>query len=294
MSSFCPGFAWGRKQNVPNSTVLLLLAITLGHAHRDLEIQVEELGTLLQDSPSAELYLRRSELLGRLERPEEALADLVQAEALGEDVVLERALVLSDAGRGEEARSLLDEVLLTAPHWEAFRARARLHVEAGDAASAVRDLDAALELHVNPDLVMERGGVARALDAGLAADGYLEALQHLGPAVVVELAAAEALRDAGRPLEARSVLTAMIERSGPQPRWLLLRAEVSEASDAHVDRVQALELARERYEARPNDLNQMAIQDATAALEAEPKACTHTPMGGLLAALVLLWRRRCS
>ena len=275
-------------------TLLFLLTVASSRAHRDLEIQVAELDGLIGEAPTAELQLRRADLLGRLLRPDEALMDLDAAATLGEDVSLQRALILSEAGRGEDARDLLDTVIATRPHWEAHRARARLRLGDGDTAGALADYDAAVARHVDPDIVLERGGVAREVDLDRAADGYLSALEEMGPAVVVELAAAEALRDAGRHDEARQILTAMMERSGPQPGWLLLRAEVSSPDSAHADRLAALELARARFEKKPNDLNQLAIEEATAALAAEPRGCTHAPWGGLLAApLLLLGRRRC-
>lgn len=272
---------------------MIFLTIAISFAHRDLEVQVEELDQLLALEPSAELYLRRAELNGRMERVDEALADLDAAEELGEEVLLQRALTLSEGGRAEDARDLLDEAIAATPHWEAHRARARLRLEAGDADGALEDFDAAVARHVNPDLVLERGRATA--DPDRRADGYLAALERLGPAVVIELACAEALRDAGRPAEAHALLTELIERSGPQPGWLLLRAEVSEADAAHADREAALALARERFDLKPNDLNQMAVEEAQAALDANPRGCGHVPpSAGWLAPLLLLWRRRCS
>lgn len=270
----------------------MFLAISFALAHKDLEVQVADLTALLQAEPSAELHVRRADLLARLERPDEALADLASAEGLGEDVDLERALVLSESGRTSEALALLDEVLGEDPHWEGHRARARIRLQAGDEAGALQDFDAAVAAHSEPDLVLERGRATT--DVTRRADGYLTALEALGPAVVIELAAAEALAEDDRPAEAHAVLSTLIERSGPQPSWLLQRAAVAaDPDDAHADRQAALELARSRFEKKPNDLNQLAVEEASAALAAEPGGCSHGPLGGLIAAFLLLWRRRC-
>ncbi len=214
------------------------------------------------------LRLRRSEHLRRMGHPRTALADVRVATRLrpGDRTVwLERALVLAALGRNRAAERELDRVLAAGPALVVpLTERARLRAADGRLDAARADLSLAIGLHATPELVLTRGALdERRERLDDAAAGYIEGLDALGPAVVVQLALVDVQRRRGATVQALSALDTLSAQAPAQADWILLRADIlddlGQPASATVERLRALVVADGAARRRPTPLHRLAL-----------------------------------
>lgn len=188
---------------------------------------------------------------------------------------LERARLRADAGDpagAEEAlASALAGPLPPGERGEAHELRARLRLGRGDPEGARADLTAAIEARPTPERYLLRGRIDEAAgDLDAAARGYREGLDHLGGAVVLELALIRVERERGHLALAIARIDALIRRAPV-------------AADLRLERAAILAAAGDR-EGAEAELGR-ALQEIDGVLERRPSALHALTRARILAAL---------
>ncbi len=230
--------------SITPALLVFSLAVALGVSSAEVawadpgvEREITNLTRRLEVAPGdAALLVRRADLRRRVERYDEALADLALAEATADDtsrVYLVRARVHVDRGEERQALSLLEAALTTmstGAQAEAHALIASIHEEAGRLAEAVDAYDASLALRDDVALYLARGRVlvyaGRFEDAVLGYEAGVHALA--GPAILraelVELHLA-----LGDPARALVHADALVSAARATARFRVMRARVYEA-----------------------------------------------------------------
>ena len=216
------------------SLLVLWLSILSCSAHADLEEQIAALTRqLAKQGESATLYCERADLYRRHAEFDAALADVSAAERLQTNsppLSLDRARILSDAGRAAEALATIRPFLDREPdHPEALIIRARSHARLGNPAAAVADYNAALAKCPvpGPDLFLERARQQAVLGKlADAAHGLDEAITNAPSFSTLQLAALDYDRQRGAFDSALARVDAFVARYPVKEPWLTLRAEV--------------------------------------------------------------------
>jgi len=130
-------------------TAQLLFGAACGLAHPDLIEQIAKVSDEMgRAGETPERLQQRAELFRRHAQFDAALADIATAERLQTNappLTLERARILCDAGRSNEALAAVQEVLArTANQVEALIIRAKCRAKLGDKDAAIADFNAAI------------------------------------------------------------------------------------------------------------------------------------------------------
>jgi len=261
--------------------IVLLLALALGPAHEDLELQISRLNRQIEQEPDrAILYFRRGELHRLHEDWKSAREDSERAAARDpemETVDLALGRVFNLSGEPARAKAALDRFLSRRPdHAEGLIERARARATLGERASAVQDYTKAIALLEDPwaQNYLERAEVLRS-DGRLddAIRSLEEGLRRIGPAVPILLSLLDLELDAGRWDAALARLDAISAASERKDLWLVRRGEILRRAgrDGEADRafrsaiaaIEALPAGRRRTK-----FTQDLERKARAALEA--------------------------
>ncbi len=205
-------------------------------AHPDLLEQIASITQRMDDGqPASALYLERADLFRRHGEFDAALADVSAAERLQTNstpLLLDRARILSDAGRAAEALPIIQKFLAREPdHGEALIIRARSYAKLDDAKSAVADYNAGIAKCIapGPDLFLERAKQQAALGKlDDAVRGLDEANPNAPSFSTLQLAAIDYDRQRGAFDSALSRVDSFVARYPVKEPWLTLRAEVLE------------------------------------------------------------------
>jgi len=241
-----------------------MLSLPVLLAHADLDRQIAEMTTRIENDPrNAELYLKRGEL-HRIHRDwEAARTDYRRARKLRPDLAAVDYFVGKlqlDAGRPKKAKKSLDRYLAREPtHAKARVARARALVQLGKPLDAAGDFTRAIDSYdaegrPDPSYYLER---ARALveagtdqvDAALV--GLDEGLARLGRPVTLQLYAIELELGRGRHDEALARLEQIAAQSERQETWLVRRGEILESAGRNDEARAAFARAIEAIESLP-------------------------------------------
>jgi tetratricopeptide (TPR) repeat protein len=242
-----------------------LLSLPILLAHADLDLQIAEMTTRIENDPrNAELYLKRGEL-NRIHRDwDAARSDYRRARKLRPDLAAVDYFVGKlhlDAGRPKRAKKSLDRYLAREPtHARARVARARALVQLGKPLDAAGDFTRAIDsydadAHPDPSYYLER---ARALvESGTdqvddALVGLDEGLARLGRPVTLQLYAVELELERGRHDEALARLEQIASQSERQESWLVRRGNILESAGRHDEARVAFARAIEAIESLPD------------------------------------------
>ena len=218
-------------------TALLLLIAASGFCHDELAEQVHDITLQIQRAPDrAELYFQRGELYRADSHWKKAESDYRKAKELAPDMAatdLGLGLLYFNTGRFHESKESLDRFIEHQPdHAEARVARGHVLNKLGKRAEAIEEYGAALALHPDPEIYIERSQL-------LAADNKLaealsaldEGIRSLGSVVTLELYAIDLeirLERYDQALERVSKIAAQSER---KEAWLARKGEIlSQAS----------------------------------------------------------------
>ncbi|MEV7804567.1 tetratricopeptide repeat protein [Microbispora sp. NPDC088329] len=249
-------------------------------AERDLEPDAHPVHRMV-------LFANRAQLLARLGRTEEALADFDRAIAIDPgfpDHYLDRGNLLFEMGRADEALADYETAMRVSPPLpEAYYNRAELRLAAGDLDGARADLDHVLDLDPGYlDAYVNRAGVLEMLGEHEAARRDVEAGLALDPGNAhLHGVLGQLETEAGRHTEAALAFDAAL---AADPRlasaWAnraTLRFETRDASGAVDDLTRALELGEDAalYFNRATALNALgrgreALADLRRALAMAP------------------------
>ena len=223
-----------RSLRVMASLLALWLSVSSCSAHADLVEQITALTQqLAAHGESAAVYCERADLYRRHGEFAAALVDISVADRLQTNappLALDRARILSDAGRAAEALATIQPFLTREPdHPEALIIRARSHARLGNPTAAVADYDAALAKCAapGPDLFLERARQQAVLGKlADAARGLDEAITNAPSFSTLQLAAIDYDRQRGAFDSALSRVDGFVARYPVKEPWLTLRAEV--------------------------------------------------------------------
>ncbi|GGO00149.1 hypothetical protein GCM10010116_00200 [Microbispora rosea subsp. aerata] len=217
-------------------------------AERDLPPQAHPVHRMV-------LFANRAQLLARLGRKEEALADFGRAVAIDPnfpDHYLDRGNLLFEMGRTEEALADYETAMRVSPPLpEAYYNRAELRLAAGDLDGARADLDHVLDL--DPDYLdayVNRAGVLAMLGEHEAARRDVEAGLALDPRNAhLHGVLGQLETEAGRYAEARlafdAALAADARLASAWANRAALRFETGDAEGAVEDLTRAIELGED-------------------------------------------------
>lgn len=240
--------------------LVLLLSIGVVRADAPWTERLARVDALLLTSPAdPDLLIARAQLLRRAGRLREAEMTLDAAEA-APGARVERAQLAMARDDTEAALAAL----------KGLRSRTALVLlaellEASEPAAALEALDAAIEARPDPDLHLRRARLAHRLGRSAEAlDGLERGIDALDSAVVLRLERAKIAMEAGEEELAFVEATALLRHDPGRPEWLLLQADAMEVMghDPGPGRRAALLSARQRLDARPNDLNRLALARA--------------------------------
>lgn len=252
-------------------------------AHDSPAARIRAIGLELEFDPeNAALLLERAGLLRRLEKLEQALADVDLAAGIrgagDPDVLHERGLVLLDAGRAAEAEAALTALFARRPPGaRLFEARARSREAQGKLGPAVRDYSEAVSRAPNPESVLALGRCWERLgELERSVAVYRRGLKSLGGAVVVRLALVDALVRLGRFDRALAQVDQVLAVVPAKAGWRIRRGEVLVAagrpSQAHAEYQKALAEITERLARRPTKLLEDQRKKAEAGLRSTDSA----------------------
>ncbi len=231
----------GRVPGLPGLAALCLVGAsaisTTAAADPGIEREIEALSQRLEVAPQdASLLLRRADLLRRAARYDEALDDLALAEATAEDtskVYLVRARIDVDLGHEAHALRLLESALSSmndADRAEANAIVARIHEEAGRVDEAVEAYDASLALRDDVGLYLARGRLQ--VFAGRFEDaisGYEAGVQILAGPAILRAELIELHLALHQPERALVHADALVGQARATARFRVMRARVYEA-----------------------------------------------------------------
>jgi predicted Zn-dependent protease len=208
-----------------------LIAVLPVAAHPDIDEALARLDGLISADPeNAALYLQRGELQVKHNNLIAADADFQTAGKKSADLRgLDRArgeLALAK-GQDQQARLLLDRALALNPDdAEALVMRSRAHAALGDRASALADLNAALEKIPTPppDLFLSRAALIT--EPAEAIRGLDEGIDRIGAAPSLILRALVLEEAAGRIDAALARIDKVIAQSEANETWLKLRGDL--------------------------------------------------------------------
>lgn len=244
--------------------LILLLSAGLVWADAPLSDRLARVDAQLLSRPAdPDLLVARARLLRESGRLEEAERSLDAAEPTAE-VRVERARLAVARRDTPGALAALDGV----PTRAARVLLAEL-LEADEPEAALSALDAALALRPDPDLHLRRARLAQRLGRSTdALDELKQGIDALDGAIVLRLERARIAMEAGQGELALHEATALLRHDAGRPDWLLLQADAKEAmgQDPVPARRAALASAQERLDARPTDLNRLALARALLAV----------------------------
>jgi tetratricopeptide (TPR) repeat protein len=202
-----------------------------------VEREIVDVTRRLELAPQdATLLIRRADLRRRVERFDEALADLALAEATADDtsrVYLVRARIHVDRGEESRALRLLEAALpsmRSGEQAEAYAVIARIHEEDGHVIEAVDAYDASLALRDDVALYLSRGRLL--VYAGRfddAVSGYEAGVQALAGAAILRAELVELHLALGAPERALIHADALVDAARAKARFRVMRARVYEA-----------------------------------------------------------------
>lgn len=233
------------------AALLLVIAVVVclahqANAHGDVHVQIDRITSLIESTPTAELYVKRGDLHRLDENFMAALADLERAEKLNpalDTIFMTRGRTQFEAGRFEHAVQAFNRLLQSKPeHPEGLLFRARSSRARGDHAAALKDYDQLVALVPSPvpDCFLERAASLVALKRPLdAVRGLDEGIQRLGNLTVLQQCAMQIEVD----LKQYEAALARIERVMAVLRrkevWLERRGDILTAAGRQGDAMEA-------------------------------------------------------
>lgn len=253
--------------------ILALLLVGEATAHEGLHAEIDALTRRLDARPDDHpLRLQRARCLRLHGRHEAALADLASLPPTYHDrVALERGLTHLASEQFAQAEIALRTALAGQPGPRTNAALARAQAGQSCRIQAVESLDRALATRPDLEDYLLRARLLRATgQPAAAADSLADALDRLGPAVLLRRALIDAELDAGRPLRALAHLDEDIARAPDLPVWRLLQARAFDAAglpaEAASSRDTALRMVDDRLRHRPVPLLRLQRAEILAAL----------------------------
>lgn len=238
-------------------TLLLCAVPYTTPGHGDLHEQIAAVsGELARDPANSALYLKRANLYRQHREWKLALEDLNKAKsAEPEQALYLQGVTLSEAGRPDEAKPLLDELLRTNPkHGFAVLTRARVSSELAQFASAAKDYEAAANLltSLDADFYLEWARVlTKAENPNRALTVLDQGVKNLGPLPGLELCAIEIEQKRGQHSVALERLSRLQAKGGRQIKWNALKGQILLDAKKEREALEAFHAALAEIEALP-------------------------------------------
>lgn len=241
-----------RRRLVPAVVVIAAFALSAGGAgaHEGLDEELEGIEGLMQLDPgNVGLAMERADLLLDLERPEEAL-EVLRRVAPGDEHTeseLTRRFAEAYAADGRDAEALQQLAWLVERGDDSARThalRGAIYARVGDPEAAARALEQSMALGPNVDVALQWGSILEELGRGEQAARALRlGAEALDGAVVLREALVEVEARLGHFDAATDELAAIIASAAVAVPWRLRRAELLDAAGRGAEAAEERELA---------------------------------------------------